>query len=152
MATIPAARRTRSNRTAGDTNAMTRKPATRPEQTVVETPQPRRLPRPPPAELRLRQLSRSGSAHKAPTQLHRDFAQWLTANTGHEMDPKAVQLTISLLGDYQKSPDRKAARDQAQRDRQATLAGHKAATEKKAAERKEKLEKQLAAIKAKLSE
>lgn len=128
---------TRTRRTAAP------KPAAELELAVPETPDPAA----PEANGSLRTR-----AAKAPSQLHKDFAEWLTANTGHETDPKTVQLTITLLSEYQKSPERQAARGQAQRDRQTTLAERKAATEKKAAERKAKLEAQLAAIQAKLGE
>jgi hypothetical protein len=77
----------------------------------------------------------------APTALHEDFAKWLTAQTGVEVDLKTVQLVTIFRMDYQASPEN-----------QANLAARKANAEAKrkgAAERKKaRLEAELAKLRA----
>lgn len=128
------------------TRRATTKPAAKAPLTVVETPQPA-----PAASNGKAQQTLADRAKKAPTQLHKDFAEWLTAQTGHEADVKTVQLAVLLIGEYQKSPERQAAREAAQQANATALAERKAATEKKAAERKKKLEDQIAALQAQLT-
>ncbi|MCA1706263.1 MAG: hypothetical protein LC808_24555 [Actinobacteria bacterium] len=127
-----------------------RKPAAqtapKPDLTVVDAPASEVTPKPASAVVSIKQR-----AGKAPTQLHKDFAEWLTAQTGHQADPKTVQLAVTLLGEYQKSPERQAARKAAKQANATVLAERKAKAEEKAAARKAKLEKQLAALQSQLT-
>lgn len=60
---------------------------------------------------------------KAPSHLHNDFAKYIEVKTGFKgIDPKVIQLALALHGEYQSSPERKAARD-------AEIAERKAAAE-----------------------
>jgi hypothetical protein len=78
-------------------------------------------------------------AAKAPTQLHKDFAEWIFIQTGVRPDLKTVQLVTVLRMDFQASPEN-----------QAKLAERKAAAaakKKASAERKKaKLEAELAKL------
>lgn len=78
-------------------------------------------------------------AKKAPTQLHKDFAEWLFIQTGIKPDLKTVQLAVSFRMDFQASPEN-----------QKSLADRKAkaaAAKKASAERKKaKLQAELLKI------
>lgn len=82
------------------------------------------------------------AAHE-PTDLHKNFAEWLKVNTGVDVDLKTVQLACSMRMDFQRSEDN-----------QADLAARKAAAAAKAEAAKrmkrERLEAQLAKIQAEL--
>lgn len=83
-------------------------------------------------------------AASAPTDLHRNFAQWLEIETGVKVDLKTVQLACSMRMDFQRSEDN-----------QTDLAKRKAAavTKRKAeaAAKKARLEAQLAKLQAELA-
>lgn len=74
-----------------------------------------------------------------PTELHKHFAEWLTAQTGIEVDLKTVQLAVIFRMDFQASPEN-----------QAVLAAKKAAAvaakKSSAARKKAKLEAELAKL------
>lgn len=74
-----------------------------------------------------------------PTELHKHFAEWLTAQTGIEVDLKTVQLAVIFRMDFQASPEN-----------QAVLAAKKAAAvankKASAARKKAKLEAELAKL------
>lgn len=77
-------------------------------------------------------------AAKAPTQLHKDFAEWIYIQTGVKVDLKAVQLASVLRMDFQASPEN-----------QKNLAERKAAA---AAKKKASAERKKARLEAKLAE
>lgn len=57
---------------------------------------------------------------KAPSHLHVDFAKYIESKTGFEgVDPKVIQLALALHGEYQGSDERKAAREQEAKEREA---------------------------------
>lgn len=70
---------------------------------------------------------RKALAEKAPTDLHKNFAKWITEQTGVEVDLKTVQLAVSLRMEFQASPEN-----------QKHLAARKAEAKKQAAERAKK--------------
>jgi len=74
-----------------------------------------------------------------PTELHKQFAAWIEAQTGIKPDLKTVQLVTTLRMDFQKSDENQAA-----------LKERKVAAEKKAAEalarKRAKLEAELAKL------
>lgn len=59
---------------------------------------------------------------KAPSHLHVDFAAYITARVGIEVDPKVIQLALALHGEYQASDERKAAREKEAAEREAAKA------------------------------
>lgn len=79
-------------------------------------------------------------AAKAPSQLHKDFAEWIYVQTGVRPDLKTVQIVCSLRMDFQASPENQKALAE-KRAKAAEL--KKASAERKRA----KLEKMLAEIK-----
>ncbi|MFD5508425.1 hypothetical protein ACFWIB_11715 [Streptomyces sp. NPDC127051] len=83
-------------------------------------------------------------AASAPTELHKNFAAWLKAETGVDVDLKTVQLACSMRMDFQASEANQA--DLAKRKKAAADKKQKAAAEKRA-----RLEKQLAALQAELA-
>ncbi|MEV6207027.1 hypothetical protein [Kitasatospora sp. NPDC051914] len=82
-------------------------------------------------------------AAAAPTELHKAFAEWLYVQTGVKVDLKTLQLAVSMRHDFQASEEN-----------QQSLAARKAEAERKrkaaAAEKKARLQKQLAALQAEL--
>lgn len=82
---------------------------------------------------------------KEPTSLHENFADWLTRQTGYEVDLKTVQLATALRMTFQRSEDNQSdleARRQAQinavaerEKRAAEREAARAAKEKAAAEK-----------------
>jgi hypothetical protein len=64
---------------------------------------------------------------KAPSSLHKSFADYIEAKTGHKADPKIIQLALGLHGEYQASDERKAAREQEAAEREAAKNEAKAA-------------------------
>lgn len=83
-------------------------------------------------------------AASEPTELHKNFAEWIKEQTGYEPDLKTVQIVCAMRMDFQRSEEN-----------QQHLADRKAAAEakrkKQAAEKKARLEKQLAALQAELA-
>lgn len=88
--------------------------------------------------------SYSDRAASEPTDLHRNFAEWIEAKTGVKPDLKTVQLAVSLRMDFQASPENQAHL----KDRKAAAVAKRKAD---AAARKAKLEAQLAKIQADLA-
>lgn len=88
--------------------------------------------------------SYSERAASEPTELHKNFAEWIKEQTGYEPDLKTVQIVCAMRMDFQRSEEN-----------QTHLADRKAAAEakrkKQAAEKKARLEKQLAALQAELA-
>jgi hypothetical protein len=82
----------------------------------------------------------SERAANEPTQLHKDFAAWLKAETGVDVDLKTVQLATALRMDFQKSE----TNQKALKERLAKSAADKKASAEK---RKAKLEAELAKLK-----
>lgn len=65
---------------------------------------------------------------KAPSHLHTDFAAYIETKTGFKgVDPKVIQLALALHGEYQSSDERKAAREQEAKEREAAKAAAKTA-------------------------
>ncbi|MFH9575712.1 hypothetical protein ACH4MG_34920 [Streptomyces sp. NPDC017454] len=83
-------------------------------------------------------------AQSEPTELHKNFAQWIEEQTGIKPDLKTVQIVCSMRMDFQRSEEN-----------QKHLKDRKAAAEakrkKQAAEKKARLEKQLAELQAELA-
>lgn len=83
-------------------------------------------------------------AANEPTELHKNFAEWLKANTGVEVDLKTVQLACSMRMDFQRSEDN-----------QKDLAARKAAAAEKAEKalqaKRAKAEAMLAKLQAELA-
>jgi len=74
---------------------------------------------------------RAALAEKDPTPLHENFANWLTRETGYEVDLKTVQLAAVLRGAFQKSEENQADLEQ----RRAAAEQRVAAREERAQER-----------------
>ncbi|MGO4428964.1 hypothetical protein AB4Z54_62105, partial [Streptomyces sp. MCAF7] len=83
-------------------------------------------------------------AQSEPTDLHKNFAEWIKEQTGYEPDLKTVQIVCAMRMDFQRSEENQAdlkARKQA--------AAKKKADEAKA--RKAKLEAQLKKLQEELA-
>ncbi|MER7731936.1 hypothetical protein ABTX80_13740 [Streptomyces erythrochromogenes] len=83
-------------------------------------------------------------AASEPTDLHKAFAEWLFIQTGIKPDLKTVQLTCAFRMDFQKSEEN-------QKDLKARKAAALAKKQKAAADKRARLEKQLAALQAELA-
>lgn len=82
-------------------------------------------------------------AKSEPTDLHKNFAEWLFIQTGIKPDLKTVQIVCAMRMDFQRSEENQKHL----KDRKAKAAAAKKAS---AANKKAKLEAQLAKLKADL--
>ena len=79
------------------------------------------------------------TVEKDPTYKHAAYVDWLTKNTGYEVDAKTVQLTQSLVSQFRESEEYAAA-----------VAGHVPVRERIKADVERRKQEKIAAKKAKL--
>lgn len=83
---------------------------------------------------------------KDPTYKHAAYVDWLTTNTGYEVDPKTVQLTQSLVSQFRESEEYAAAVEAHVPVRERIKADVERRKQEKIAAKKEKLLAELAAL------
>lgn len=93
---------------------------------------------------------------REPTAMHTSYADWITEQTGYEVDAKSIQLGTLLRGEYQKSDVNQALMASRAEERAAEAEAREQKKEEREAAKEEKAakaaEKKAAAKEAKSAE